>query len=608
MFKAGFTIVFLLLYCTLCDAQNKSFCLSDQQLVSLQKSSIGELRSILTKEGWRKDVIADNQTKYYLDFVIDYEVEKWLQKTSNYFEGNIYIYHKEGIPNLIVYQTSNSCFTNLLNQLNGNLNQAGRNSFRNYISYLQDGIAFEFRNYSNDNSDKRFSVLIFNNLSLSSLVQIERAKKEAEEARIRAEIEARRKAEAERIVRYKTAYDNGNKLYSENLYEEALIQFEIAKENLLPKDKSPYPNLESMIAELKRVVNQQAFEEYINNGDLLFTQKKFDEALLNYYSAFKIDNENDKLIAKIKEVKDVLNVLDIQRTEQSYAKIMPGGFNNFLNTNYDAMNSLLNYSKEVGSLDYTVFIKFDISGQNQSSLKINSISYKKLKSYFNSVNVNEIPPSILFNYNIATKEIINFNLSWEIQKQKAIVRSQNIRIVNNGIPNSAQDNNIRAFINRQSNKNGVYKFELTHKTLNSKVYDDLRLTSLRTTDGPMNVLYSMLLPGLGTKKVTDGSKGKGKMTFFLISTAISIGSKVYSNDQFAKYKGVDDADKKQEYYDKANIANKIFLFSGGISATIYIQDFFYVISKGAKNIKRNKLLRNDLKDGPIFLQESPFKN
>jgi hypothetical protein len=301
-------------------------------------------------------------------------------------------------------------------------------------------------------------------------------------------------------------------------------------------------------------------------------------------------------------------VLDIQRTEQSYAQIKPLEFNNFLKTNYDAMNSLLKYSKEVGSLDYTVFIKFDINGQNLSSLKINSISYKKLKSYFNSINVKEIPPSILSNYSIATKEILNFNLSWEIRKQKAIVRSQRIRIDNNGIPNTLLDNNIKAFINRQSNKNGIYKFELTHKTLNSKIYDDLRLTSLRTTDGPMNVLYSMVLPGLGTKKVTDGSKGKGKMTFFLISTALSIGSKVYSNDQFAKYKGVTDADMKQEYYDKANIANKIFLFSGGISATIYIHDFFYVISKGAKNAKRNKLLRNDLKNGPIFLQESPFKN
>lgn len=608
MFKACFTIVILVSCSTVCIAQNKSFCLSDQQLVTLQKSSIGELRSILTKEGWRKDVIADNQTKYYLDFALDYEVEKWQQKTSNYFEGNIYIYHKDGIPNLIIYQSSNSCFTNLLKQLNGNLNLVGINSYRNFISYLQDGIAFEFRNYSNENSDKRFSVLIFNNSSLTNLVQIERAKKEAEEARIRAEIEARRKAEAERIARYRIAYDNGNKLNSERRYEEALSQFEIVKENLLPKDKSPYPNLELLIIELKRVVNQQAFEKYINNGDLLFTQKKFDEALLNYYGAFKIDNENDKLIAKIKEVKDILNVLDIQRTEQSYAQIKPLEFNNFLKTNYDAMNSLLNYSKEVGSLDYSVFIKFDINGQNQSSLKINSISYKKLKLYFNSINVNEIPPSILYNYNISTKEILNFNLSWEIQKQKAIVRSQSIRIENNGIPNSVQDNNIRAFINRQSNKNGIYKFELTHKTLNSKIYDDLRLTSLRTTDGPMNVLYSMLLPGLGTKKVTDGSKGKGKMTFFLISTALSIGSKVYSNDQFDKYKGVTDADKKQEYYDKANIANKIFLISGGISATIYIHDFFYVISKGAKNAKRNKLLRNDLKNGPIFLQESPFKN
>jgi hypothetical protein len=608
MFKPGLVIVLLVSYTSICIAQSKSYCLSDQQLVTLQRSSIEEQRSFLAKEGWRKDITADNQTKYYLDFMLDYEVEKWQQKTSAYFEGNIYIYHKGDIPNLIIYQTSNSCFTNLLDQLHGNLKLAGLNSYKNFFSYMQNGTVIEFRNYSNENSDKRFSVLIFNNSSLTKLVQIERAKKEAEEARIRAEIEARRLAEAERISKYKTAYESGNKLYNEKRYEEALVQFEIVKENIQKKDKNPYPKLESLIAELKRVVNQQTFEKYINNGDSLLAQKKFDEALLNYYNAFKVDNENEELIAKIKEVKDILNILDIQRTEQSYSQIKPLEYNNFLKINYDAMNSLLNHSRKEGSLDYSILIKFDINGQNQSSLKINSLSYKKLKSFFNSINVNEIPPSVLYNFNIASKEILDFNLSWEIQKQKAIVRSQSIRIDNNGITNSVQDNNIRAFINRQSNKNGIYKFELNHKTLNSKTYDDLKLTSLRTTDGPMNVLYSMVLPGLGTKKVTDGSKGKGKMTFFLISTAVSIGSKVYSNNQFAKYKGMTDADKKQEFYDKANIGNKIFLISGGISATIYIHDFFYVISRGAKNAKKNKLLRNDLKNGPIFLQESLFKN
>ena len=42
--------------------------------------------------------------------------------------------------------------------------------------------------------------------------------------------------------------------------------------------------------------------------------------------------------------------------------------------------------------------------------------------------------------------------------------------------------------------------------------------------------------------------------------------------------------------------------SGGISASIYLYDIIWVITKGAKNIKDSKQLRKQLQQGPVLIQ------
>ena len=59
-------------------------------------------------------------------------------------------------------------------------------------------------------------------------------------------------------------------------------------------------------------------------------------------------------------------------------------------------------------------------------------------------------------------------------------------------------------------------------------------------------------------------------------------------------------------YNNANTSHKIALISGGISASIYLYDIIWVISKGAKNLKSSKPLKKQLQQGPVQIQNQPI--
>ena len=89
---------------------------------------------------------------------------------------------------------------------------------------------------------------------------------------------------------------------------------------------------------------------------------------------------------------------------------------------------------------------------------------------------------------------------------------------------------------------------------------------------------------------------------FLLSSGLAIGSKLYANAEYKKYLGATNQVDMNIYYNNANIGHKIALISGGLSTTIYLNDIIGVISKGAKNIKTSKALRQQLFEAPVIIQ------
>ena len=151
-----------------------------------------------------------------------------------------------------------------------------------------------------------------------------------------------------------------------------------------------------------------------------------------------------------------------------------------------------------------------------------------------------------------------------------------------------------------------YIFKIKDKEVNGKSFSDINLVNFRTV-GPNAALLSMLMPGMGALKVTYGQKGWGRFTCFLISSGLAIGSKLYSDAQYKSYLNATNQTDIDKLYKNANISHKVALISGAVSASIYLHDIIWVLSKGAKNKKSSKILRNKLKQGPVNVQNQKIK-
>jgi hypothetical protein len=177
------------------------------------------------------------------------------------------------------------------------------------------------------------------------------------------------------------------------------------------------------------------------------------------------------------------------------------------------------------------------------------------------------------------------------------------------LPNSKSIQNqsaIASFITTQSFRYGEYTIEVKNKEFNGVLFSDLAITEFKTF-GPEAALFSTLIPGLGTLKATNGEKGRGRFTYFLLSSGLTIGSKLYSDIQYKNYLAATSQTDIDKYYNNANISNKIALLSGGLSASIYLYDIFGALSQGAKNLKLSKALRIRLKQGPVQIQKKSLQ-
>jgi hypothetical protein len=277
----------------------------------------------------------------------------------------------------------------------------------------------------------------------------------------------------------------------------------------------------------------------------------------------------------------------------------------YIGSNFQAMNLLVQSAKESGWLNYTAIVKFDASGNNFSGLKINSGSFRNPVASLTMVDWKGMPPSRISNVFIPTREALNFNLSWKMSRIKATAVSNELNIDNEVFSTHWYNDRIRHFIATLPYKNGIYHFVAVEKKLDGTVFNDLLLKSFQSNTGPANVFYSMIMPGWGTQKVTDGQKGNGKMMAFLVTTAVSIASKLYSRNQYDYYK--ERTEHNEDHYRNANLANKLFLISGGVSACIYLDDLIFVITRGIKNDHRSKSLRKELNNGPVYLVKAPLK-
>lgn len=344
----------------------------------------------------------------------------------------------------------------------------------------------------------------------------------------------------------------------------------------------------------------QLLSDFVKVAEKHFNDKKYDLALESYNYILLLDELNEyRTSEKIAQITELNNFFKKRSTSVfSYKSTNKNDLVYFQNQLLEDLNLKIEKKKK-GYLNLNYLVSFDTLGNNLSEVKNISTSLRGYKRHLSKINSKGfLAPSIEQGFFLASQESLVLDAKWS--RTKILFKSKSKGI----FPKKKSDQNLNAvvdFINRQPFKYGKYFCEIKNKEVNGNSFTNINLVKYKTV-GPGAVFLSMLMPGLGTLKVTYGKKGWGRFTCFLLSSGLAIGSKLYANAEYKKYLGATNQVDMNIYYNNANIGHKIALISGGLSTTIYLNDIIGVISKGAKNIKTSKALRQQLFEAPVIIQ------
>jgi hypothetical protein len=126
---------------------------------------------------------------------------------------------------------------------------------------------------------------------------------------------------------------------------------------------------------------------------------------------------------------------------------------------------------------------------------------------------------------------------------------------------------------------------------------------MRGAGGPSNALLSLLIPGLGDRRVSYGERSGATValiTYGLIGAGV--GLKVYANKEYAKYQeivpenindnpyylGDNISAEAKKHKDNADVANIGFYAGVGLGALFWVSDIIWVWKKGAANVREQK--------------------
>jgi tetratricopeptide (TPR) repeat protein len=527
----------------------------------------------------------------------------WFKKQ---WEGTLYVYYRENYPNLLIYQTTKTVFNNLKPTYLQPLKE--KNVEISIIARY--GLAMEFRNYLYDKTAKKYSILCYDIESVKNLLYTEKQKEEEEKDKEKTKVQILKKryenklaANQEKKNIFNSNLELGNDYFKQGLFDIALDHYESAKKNLEFSDEKSRQDLELRIKNSQKKLQEQNIQVLKNKAEELFTQQKYEESLQTYKSISGLNQDDPNIKERIACIQKILQIRQSGNTNQIYRKINPEGYSRFNDLNIRALNFMMRKSGDFGNLNYTFNIKFDKKGTNLSSFKVNSISDEKLMFNLTDITTNSIPASQLFIpcidqvQSIASIDTLTYNLKWGSTIIRAAVKND---IIYSGSINNKVRDTLNAFINQFSSKNGIYTFKTTNKILNDQLYQDVWLTSYKTN----SINASVFIPGFATYNSSGGKRGKGTTITFLLSTAFAIGSKLYSDHQFDQYKN-SSSQKRDNYYNKANVANKCFIISGGFAVGIYLYDLSSLVVR-SRGIKNNRTLKAELKNGPVSVLENSF--
>ena len=254
--------------------------------LKFQTSSLNEIETFLKSEKWGAYKVGGNQSDYYFGYNLEYNVTAFIKSNID----QLAVYHHSNKQNIIIYQLSVDSFNSFLKQMKSS--KGGKPKIdENYNSLIfqESTITIEFRTYNNDSSSKKYSILVYNNISLNKEIQ------KAKEAEI-----ARLKFEKEQEDKYQRILVEGNDLFKQEKYRESISAYKFAQ--------GIFPDRVKIIDQIA-LANKKLSQQIIENGNKQYDNANYEGAILLYKEALKvglnISQINNKIADSNKQIKNI---------------------------------------------------------------------------------------------------------------------------------------------------------------------------------------------------------------------------------------------------------------------------------------------------------------
>ena len=255
----------------------------------------------------------------------------------------------------------------------------------------------------------------------------------------------------------------------------------------------------------------------------------------------------------------------------------------------------LTKEKEDGAIKLLYNISYSKDGFNNSSIQDIKVSQKKYQQTIeSSINQIKLNPTKLCGSFIKTIDSINLDYKWETYSSRFIYKK------------GSSSDYVR-YLNSQNLPHGTYILTVKDKVLNDDKFKDIFISNY-TTRGPFSAVYSAIIPGWGTRRITyNEKKGWNRFALVVAPLALSIISKSISNSNYNEYMKATEQSEIDKYFTNANTMNKCSKIFSALAATFYVYDIISVFGKGLNNISKKNKIKEEIKNSKLQIQNQQLQ-
>jgi tetratricopeptide (TPR) repeat protein len=393
-------------------------------------------------------------------------------------------------------------------------------------------------------------------------------------------------------------------------YQKALDTMNSVWNIIIPEDKNKI--IRKKKDEIDALIKEQKIQDEFNKCNNYYRNNQFEEAKECYEQQVRNKHpEAKKMLDSTIHKMIILNIMNSRDTTiHTYRKLQPAAFSSLTETISQNINKFINSTKK-GEFKLTLLINFDIQQKDTSSVNIiaDEEAFKKEPFYYDFITrlrllyLPTLSPPLIENIPVNATDKFIVPLRWN-SEQITVVRKFEKPPTIEGKKDFGrfQDIILSKFnTNRQYAATGRYTFVVKTKyvfdanfeNIPAK-YTDISLKKFYTV-GPEAMLYSMICPGAGNLVATQGKKGWGSLFTTLIFAGLGSAAILQTKTHYlpidAKY------DKYMQYGAYTSF---------GIAGIIWTVDIFKALSRGCKNLKSSKELRQELRKREQSIVREPI--